>query len=203
MQYRVNPKRSKNVKNTQKLYPGTCSFGKFITTNKGFGLRYNTNEVPITGLRGSGVKAINLKDDFVISGRSFTDAHYVTIITDKNTAKRIKIEEFEPSTRARKGLQVVRDVKTNPYHILNSFMIKNKVDLGIITSETNYLKITDIPICDRYQTGSTISKEQIEKAFIKQTFEKGQIPEEIDVSLDKVDEKMMTIDDFLGDLKID
>ena len=64
------------------------------------------------------------------------------------------------------------------------------------------MKITDLPICDRYQTGSAISKEKIENVFIKQTTDKEEI-EEIDVSLDKVDEQIMTIDDFLGDIKID
>lgn len=174
----------------------------FITTENGYGLRYKTDEVPTTGLRGSGVKAINLKNDIVVSGKSFNDAHYVAIITDKNTAKRIKIEEFELTSRARKGIQLVRDVKTNPYHIINSFIIKNKVDLGIITDEIKYLKITELPICDRYQTGTTISKDDIEKTFIKTGVQENEEPE-IDVSLDKVDEQIMTIDDFLGDFKID
>ena len=174
----------------------------FITTNNGYGLRYLTSEVPITSLRGSGVKAINLKDDFVVSGESFTDAAYITVVTDKGTAKRIKLDEFDLSTRARKGLQVIRDVKTNPYHILNSFVVLNKINLGILTSEVKYIKVTDLPICDRYQTGSTISKEEIEKVFVKQNLEKEEI-EQIDVSLDKVDEQMMTIDDFLDDLKMD
>ena len=174
----------------------------FITTENGYGLRYKTDEVPTTGLRGSGVKAINLKNDIVVSGKSFSDAHYVAIITDKNTAKRIKIEEFELTSRARKGIQLVRDVKTNPYHIINSFIIKNKVDLGIITDEIKYLKITELPICDRYQTGATISKDDIEKTFIKAGVQENEEPE-IDVSLDKVDEQIMTIDDFLGDFKID
>ena len=58
-----------------------------------------------------------------------------------------------------------------------------------------------MPICDRYQTGSTISKEEIEKVFVKQNLEKDET-EQIDVSLDKVDEQMMTIDDFLDDLKM-
>lgn len=180
----------------------TSSKEVFITTNNGYGLRYMTDEIPVTGIRGSGVKAINLKDDFVVSGHSFNDAHYLAIITDKNTAKRIKLEEFEITSRARKGVLVVRDVKTNPYHITNSFIIKNKVDLGIVTDEVKYMKITELPIGDRYQTGSTISKENIDKSFIKTNI-KEQEDSEIDVSLDKVDEQMMTIDDFLGDIKID
>ncbi len=172
----------------------------FITTRNGYGLRYLTEEIPITGLRGSGVKAINLKDDEVVCASSFDDAHYVTVITDKNTAKRIKLDEFDLSSRARKGVSLVREVKTNPYKIVNAFVIKNKVELGVITDEVNYMKITEIPICDRYQTGSNITRELIKNTFIKALLNK---EEEIDVSLDSVDERMMTIDDFLDDLKID
>ena len=44
------------------------------------------------------------------------------VITDKNTAKRVKLIEFEKISRARKGVRVIRDVKTNPYYILKSFL---------------------------------------------------------------------------------
>ena len=33
-----------------------------VSTHNGLALRYLTKEIPLTGLRGSGVKAINLKD---------------------------------------------------------------------------------------------------------------------------------------------
>ncbi len=176
----------------------------FITTKMGYGLRYMTEEVPLTGLRGSGVKAINLKDDEVVSGQSFNGHAYLVIVTDKNTAKRIKLEEFEITSRARKGVLVVRDVKTNPYHIINSFVVNNKALLGIITDEVSYLKVTELPICDRYQTGQSLGKKPLEKAFIKANEEADENSDENpDVSLDRVDERMMTIDDFLGDIKID
>ena len=172
----------------------------FVTTSRGYGLRYLTEEVPITGLRGSGVKAINLKEDHVVSGNSFNDENFITIITDKGTAKRIKTEEFDIIARARRGVLAVRDVKTNPYHIINSFISNNKQEIGLITDEINFHKITEFPICDRYQTGTVITKEKIEKAFLKIDIqEKEEEPE--DISLDKVDEKIMTIDDFLDDLK--
>ena len=172
----------------------------FVTTNRGYGLRYLTEEVPTTGLRGSGVKSINLKEDFVVSAASFTNENFITIITDKGTAKRIKIEEFDKIARARKGVLAVRDVKTNPYHIINAFVSNNKQEIGILTDEINFHKITEFPICDRYQTGSQFTKEKIEKAFIKiDITEKEEEIEEI--SLDKVDEKILTIDDFLDELK--
>ena len=101
----------------------------FITTHNGLGLRYKTSEIPVTSLRGSGVKAINLKDDLVSSGCTFTQGDFLTLITDKGTAKRIKMDEFEITTRARKGVQVIRDVKTNPYHIVNAFVTTHKMRL--------------------------------------------------------------------------
>ena len=173
----------------------------FITTNRGYGLRYLTEEVPITGLRGSGVKSINLKEDFVTSGSSFNDENFVTIITDKGTAKRIKIEEFDIIARARRGVLAVRDVKTNPYHIINAFVSNNKQEIGVLTDSINFHKITEFPICDRYQTGTQITKDKIEKAFIKIDINEKEDEEIEDISLDKVDEKIMTIDDFLDDLK--
>ena len=174
----------------------------FITTSRGYGLRYMTEEVPVTGLRGSGVKAINLKEDEVVSGRSYDETQFITVITDKGTAKRIKLEEFDITARARKGVLVVRDVKTNPYRILNSFVTNNKQEIGILTDEINYYKVTEFRLCDRYQTGNQITKDKIEKVFIKTELNnKEDIEEDIDVSLDKVDEQIMTIDDFLDDLK--
>ncbi len=175
----------------------------FIVTENGYGLRYMTDEVPVTGLRGSGVKAINLKNDVVVSGLSFDDIHYLAFITDKNTAKRVKLGEFEITSRARKGVLVVRDVKTNPYHIIKAFAIKNKVDLGLVTSDIKYIKVTELPICDRYQTGSSLAKEKIKDVFVKALVNENLASEEIDVSLDHIDEKIMTIDDFLEDFKIE
>ena len=68
----------------------------FIATKKGYGLWYDKDEIPTVGLKTSGVKAINLKDDEVSSAKVFNgDAEYVTIITHKGLAKRIKINEFE------------------------------------------------------------------------------------------------------------
>ena len=179
----------------------------FITTHNGLGLRYKTSEIPVTSLRGSGVKAINLKDDLVSSGCTYTQGDFLTLITDKGTAKRIKMDEFEITTRARKGVQVIRDVKTNPYHIVNAFVTTHKDEIGILTDEIEYYKVTAFPICDRYQTGTQINKAKIHKAFTKteitenkkEEIEVKEEPKEENISLEKVDEQIMTIDDFLDD----
>ena len=179
----------------------------FITTKNGYGLRYKTDEISIVGIKASGVKAINLKNDEVVNGILFDNTDYITIITANGTGKRVKMTEFELSTRARRGVLLVRDVKTNPYHILKTFINVKKI--GILTTDINYMKVTELPIVDRYSTGTVINKKGIVDCFEEVTLTKEEkenpniIEEEIiEISLDDVDEKILTIDDFLDDFKI-
>ena len=103
-----------------------------ITTNNGYALRYLSEEIPVVGLKTSGVKAINLKNDFVVTGDVFNNNfEYLTVITEKNTAKRIHLNQFENISRAKKGIQIVREVKTNPYKILKTLVTLNKDIIGI------------------------------------------------------------------------
>ena len=183
-----------------------------VVTHNGLALRYKTSEVPLTGLRGSGVKAINLKEDYVINGISFNEtAEYALFITDKGTGKRVKISEFDLMTRARKGLLAIRDVKTNPYKLIYASVINHKKEIGILTDEITYHKSSEFPICDRYQTGSNITKDKIKKVFTSvdlitskelESFAQEKPKEERkeeNISLDKIDKQILTIDDFLDD----
>ena len=180
----------------------------FITTNKLYGLWFDINDIPVIGLKASGVKSINLKSDTVVSVTNFNQNihEYITIVTDKGTAKRVKISEFEKTSRAKRGLLVLREVKTNPYRVIKSFINDSKDYLGIKTTEIITLKLTEIPIMDRYSTGSQISKKEIIDAFINQELIKlkDQEPtpkieekkETKKVSLKEIDDRLMTIDDF-------
>ena len=179
----------------------------FVVTEYGYGLRFNTEEISVIGLKGSGVKAISLKDDSVVSGMVFDSQEYLTIITDKSTGKRIKLTEFETISRARKGVLVVRDVKTNPYHILNAFITNSKnILLTKYNDDIVEVKITELPIVDRYSSGTVLSKKKMDSVSLKVKLTKKNDVEEKEEkeihTVDEIDEKMMTIDDFLGDFKI-
>ena len=177
----------------------------FITTRNGMSLRYDINEVGIVGVKASGVKAISLKDnDTVVSGDVYNGEDYILVLTDKSTAKRVKVSEFEKTSRARRGVQIIRDVKTNPYHIINSLIVNNKNNLGIIFKEDiEYKKVTDIPILDRYSTGNSLSNQAINGMFIETCIiNPKDIKEEVkEISLESIDDKIMTIDDFLKDIE--
>ena len=177
----------------------------FITTQNGYALRYDINEVGIVGVKAAGVKAISLKNnDTVVSGEVYNGEDYVLVLTDKSTAKRVKVSEFERTSRARKGIQIIRDVKTNPYHIINSFIIDNKTNIGLIFKEDiEFRKATDISILDRYSTGTSLSNKLINGMFKEcNIVNPKEVKEEIkEVSLESIDEKIMTIDDFLKDFE--
>lgn len=204
------------LKTGDKLVSVDANSGKeiLVVTKNGYGLRYLTEEVSVTGIKSSGVKAISLKDDEVVSGHIFENMEYITVITSNGTGKRVKLSEFEVISRARKGVLLVRDVKTNPYHILKTFITNHK-NMGImIKNDIEYKKITELPIVDRYSTGTVLSKQGLDDAFLvaevtkesnDKSVEKKEEPEEeiIDISLDEVDEKILTIDDFLEELDID
>ena len=186
----------------------------FITTHNGFALRYDINEVPILGSRASGVKGISLKNDVVASGSVISDEEYISLVTTKNTGKRVKLSEFERISRARKGIQIIRDVKTNPYYILKSFTINSRHNIGLkFKEDISIIKLTELPIADRHSTGTSLSKHDIFDVFVEKVLEnpketKKVIEEEKEIvkeniSLETIDQRMMTIDDFLGDLDLE
>ena len=176
----------------------------FIATSLGYGLWFAKDEVPIVGIKASGVKAINLKDDNVVSTIIFDEevSDYLAILTDKGTGKRVKLKDFEKSSRARRGLMTIRDVKTNPYHVIKALIPTNKDHIGIKNGEITLIKPTELPIADRYSTGSTINKKGLTNAFLYKTLEKSTekedtTPKKDQISLEDIDKRLMTIDDFL------
>ncbi len=139
----------------------------FVVTNKCYSLWFDISEIPVSGIKSSGVKSIALKDDLVVSVLNFDDSfEYVTLFTDKSTAKRVKLGEFEKQSRARRGLLILRDVKTNPYCIINAFIVKNCYFGFRYSDGIGTIKSTEIPILDRYKTGSTIKVKDISQVFV-------------------------------------
>lgn len=193
----------------------------FLTTNTGYGLSFLTEEIPLVGVKAAGVKAMKLKDDYLVSINNFSYSthEYISIITTKGTGKRVRLGEFELSTRTRRGIQVLREVKSNPYLVLKTFIEDSKNYIGIRNSDIISIKLTELPIADRYSTGSLISKHELNDAFsivtltrvikeqeeislnndepkIIKVIEKDTLKKD-KVSLQEIDDRLMTIEDFI------
>ena len=135
----------------------------FIATRSGYGLRFPEEEINIVGTRASGVKGINLKDDdYVVSGVIFDEDEALStelfIATQRGAVKKTKITEFEESARAKRGLVMVRELKSNPHQIAKVKAI-SKEHYMIVESSKGQIEQVDpstMRASDRYSNGSFV-----------------------------------------------
>ena len=139
-----------------------------VITNDGYALKYDINEIPVVGLRTSGVKSIKLSDNReVVCGFVHNlDKEYVTIFTDKNTAKRVKVSDIEMSGRAKKGSTIIKTPKSKRYNIVRAYNSSSKNIFGIVDGDVGYLKSSDISIMDTQSTGMTFSRKNVDNIFM-------------------------------------
>lgn len=196
-----------------------------IVTKKGYGLWYNINEVNPVGLKAAGVKAINLREDEVVSGLLFNKdtSQFITILTDKGNAKRMRFTDIDMGSRGNRGLMFMREIKSNPSKVVKVFVTDVKNTIMVITSTTKKeMKLTEIPIMDRYSNGSNIIKGKIKDSYLeeeiiskddfkdleyiedqKPTQQKLNFDNLYKESLKQVDDKMVIINNFLDDVEDD
>ena len=185
-----------------------------MVSKNGYYVKYSLNEVPVIGPKASGVKGINLKDDELISLSVIKDNdEYLNIATNNKTAKRIKLSDLYMMSRAKKGLLLMKKVKTQDYHVIDAFTSESRDDICIKSdSEIRMIKNSDIAIMDTQSTGSSISKYMVDKVYIKANIIKQKDivindSEEDDVIISsepvmKEEVKEFTLDDFIDDFKI-
>lgn len=138
----------------------------YIVTENGFALKFNKEEIPVVGLKTSGVKGIKLVSDAVVSAFVTNENHeYITIFTDKNTAKRVKLEEIDYSKRSLKGDNILHSPKSKKYKITECYAGSSKTNYGLIREDTETIKSSEINIMDKSSTGSTISKKDLTDVF--------------------------------------
>ena len=143
-----------------------------VITSDNFALRYNTSEIPVVGLRASGVKSIklNANAEVITSFVASEFKEYVTIFTNRNTAKRFKVTDIPLLARAKRGSQVIKSPKSKQYSTIKAFNTSSKNIFGIMNGEVGYLKSSDISIMDLASTGSGYTKKEPEEIFVVTRF---------------------------------
>ncbi|GAB3066500.1 DNA topoisomerase IV subunit A [Virgibacillus ainsalahensis] len=133
----------------------------FITSNKGYGLWFHESEVSTVGQRAAGVKAIQLKDEeYVAGGQVFDDLDEpnLVILTQRGACKRMKLKEFEKTSRAKRGLVMLRELKSKPHRVKGFFVINENDSLHFETlnGEKHSIYPLELSLSDRYSNGSFI-----------------------------------------------
>lgn len=137
----------------------------FLITRRGFGLRYPLAEVPIVGAKAGGVKSINLKkDDYVVNGIVFdatASKTEVLILTQRGSVKKMNINDFDTLGRAKRGLLVLRELKSNPHRVAFLLCGSKGQEYTVLTEKDKaiHLSSSTYQISDRYSNGSFILDE--------------------------------------------
>ncbi|HFI0361677.1 TPA: DNA topoisomerase IV subunit A [Streptococcus suis] len=160
-----------------------------LMTEKGYALRFNIEEVPIIGAKAAGVKAVNLKDEDVVAAAFISNTSSVYLLTQRGSLKRMATEEIPVTSRAKRGLQVLRELKAKPHRVFAAGpVLTDQGDFDLfstanedektsqilhVQSKTGKLyevDVTQLSLSERTSNGSfiseTISDEEVFRAWI-------------------------------------
>ncbi len=190
----------------------TSSDEVLFVTNNGLYLRFNTNEIPVVGTKASGVKGINLKDDYVIYASPIKREEYLNIYTNYKTIKRVKVNELVSISRAKKGNMLFKKAKTKDYKINFAYLTVTKdTNIYRTDNEIHELKTSEIPIMDLASTGSSVKYNYdlfaLKKELIDLTkVEKNDDKEDVQITDEEVKptkkEEQLSFASFIDDFKI-
>ncbi len=97
----------------------------------------------------------------VVKSLSQDSKETIVIATQRGSVKRMRLKEFEKSTRAKRGVVILRELKSNPHRVIG-FVMVDEQDMIFIQTEKGFietLKAADIHYSDRYSNGSFIVDE--------------------------------------------
>ncbi|MFX3644988.1 DNA topoisomerase IV subunit A [Streptococcus suis] len=160
-----------------------------LMTERGYALRFNIEEVPIIGAKAAGVKAVNLKDEDVVVAAFISNTSSVYLLTQRGSLKRMATEEIPVTSRAKRGLQVLRELKAKPHRVFEAGpILTDQGDFDLfstanedettsqilhVQSKTGKLyevDVTQLSLSERTSNGSfisdTISDEEVFRAWI-------------------------------------
>ncbi|MEK3981719.1 DNA topoisomerase IV subunit A [Psychrobacillus sp. FSL K6-2836] len=159
----ARPIKTINLKNTDELIMAELvapSDDVLITTYASYSVRFSLDEVPITGVKTGGVKAINLKEeDFVVSVQPISQESNkdIMLITHRGAIKKMVISEIEAGVRAKRGVVTLRELKTNPHRVFDVLLVQKNDQLIIETEKgQETIQVNAFRPSDRYSNGSFV-----------------------------------------------
>ena len=146
---------------TVEYLPAAPTGTLILITQHGYGLRYDLSEVPTIGAKAVGVKSMDLRDDAIVRATIAADDDLIAMITQRGSFKKMKVADLPVTSRARRGVQVLRELKNNPHRVADYVLVAsdaNGVALDVLTDRCKHHSILndDHPTSARYSNGSFV-----------------------------------------------
>ena len=162
-----------------------------LISQNGYALRFNIEEVPVVGAKAAGVKAMNLKGDDVLQSAFICNTSSFYLLTQRGSLKRVSIDEIPATSRAKRGLQVLRELKNKPHRVFLAGAVAEQGFVGdlfsteveendqtlLVQSNKGTIyesRLQDLNLSERTSNGSfisdTISDEEVFDAYLKEVF---------------------------------
>ncbi|MBO2727253.1 DNA topoisomerase IV subunit A [Lactiplantibacillus plantarum] len=146
---------------TVEYLPAAPTGTLILITQHGYGLRYDLSEVPTIGAKAVGVKSMDLRDDAIVRATIAADDDLIAMITQRGSFKKMKVADLPVTSRARRGVQVLRELKNNPHRVIDYVLVAsdaNGVALDVLTDRGKHHSILndDHPTSARYSNGSFV-----------------------------------------------
>ena len=160
-----------------------------LISRNGYALRFNIEEVPVVGAKAAGVKAMNLKADDELQAAFICNTSSFYLLTQRGSLKRVSTEEIPATSRAKRGLQVLRELKNKPHRVFLAGTVSEQGFIGdlfstevedgdqtlVVQSNKGIIYETilqDLNLSERTSNGSfiseTISDEEVFDAYLKE-----------------------------------
>ena len=160
-----------------------------LISQNGYALRFNIEEVPVVGAKAAGVKAMNLKEDDVLQSSFICNTSSFYLLTQRGSLKRVSIDEIPATSRVKRGLQVLRELKNKPHRVFLAGAVAEQGLIGdlfsteveendqtlLVQSNKGTIyesRLQDLNLSERTSNGSfisdTISDEEVFDAYLKE-----------------------------------
>ena len=162
-----------------------------LISQNGYALRFNIEEVPVVGAKAAGVKAMNLKEDDILQSAFICNTPSFYLLTQRGSLKRVSIDEILATSRAKRGLQVLRELKNKPHRVFLAGAVAEQGFVGdlfstevdendqtlIVQSNKGTIyesRLQDLDLSERTSNGSfisdTISDEEVFDAYLQEAY---------------------------------
>lgn len=132
----------------------------YVFTEHSYASAFPLDEVPVVGSKAVGVKFVSLKDDDKLAGYFLVidDNDKIALLTQRGSYKQMKLSEIPSTSRARRGVLTLRELKRAPHQISLVTNITGNEQLSIVTDTNQVIELDESAHqnADRYSNGSFV-----------------------------------------------